>query len=243
MSNAQCFVIHLARATARAPQVEHLLKVVDMPAEIAPACDGSLLTPAARAKICPGAPLLQPTYPFDLSAGEIGCFESHKAVWEKIVSRGLDYALVLEDDVAIAPETFASALVLARDHIAQHGIIQFQVREISGSYTSLVSNESVHLVQPETVQLRTSAQLVSGVAAARLLSLTEQIDRPVDTFLQMFWQTGIRPVCVVPSGVSDTTAQSGGSTISSRRSWFARMGAEWKRFGYRRKITAFSRRS
>ena len=33
-----------------------------------------------------------------LTLGEIGCYLSHRKVWQKIVDEHLDFALVLEDD-------------------------------------------------------------------------------------------------------------------------------------------------
>lgn len=48
-----------------------------------------------------------------------GCFSSHRKIWKEIVSRGLDWALVLEDDVRFtkdAPEVLDKALMnLPRD--------------------------------------------------------------------------------------------------------------------------------
>lgn len=48
----------------------------------------------------------------DLKWGEIGCALSHHAVWAEIVARNLDVALVLEDDMAFAPD-FARLLAAA----------------------------------------------------------------------------------------------------------------------------------
>jgi glycosyl transferase family 25 len=36
--------------------------------------------------------------------GEIGCAESHRFIWKKMLNEKIDYALVLEDDVEISPE-------------------------------------------------------------------------------------------------------------------------------------------
>ena len=39
-----------------------------------------------------------------MSAGEVGCYASHLVVAQQIVARGLPYAVVLEDDVELAPD-------------------------------------------------------------------------------------------------------------------------------------------
>jgi glycosyl transferase family 25 len=36
--------------------------------------------------------------------GEIGCAESHRFIWKKMLNENIDYALALEDDVEISPE-------------------------------------------------------------------------------------------------------------------------------------------
>ncbi|MBU6370913.1 MAG: glycosyltransferase family 25 protein [Patescibacteria group bacterium] len=49
-----------------------------------------------------------------LTAGEKGCALSHRTIWQTIVSEKLDCALILEDDVELAP-TFKTALDEALD--------------------------------------------------------------------------------------------------------------------------------
>ena len=39
-----------------------------------------------------------------LSLGEIGCYLSHRAVWQQIVAQNIAQAIVLEDDVEVDPQ-------------------------------------------------------------------------------------------------------------------------------------------
>lgn len=39
-----------------------------------------------------------------ISNGEIGCALSHRLIWQKMLDNDLDYALILEDDVVLAPQ-------------------------------------------------------------------------------------------------------------------------------------------
>ncbi|NNK79332.1 MAG: glycosyltransferase family 25 protein [Litoreibacter sp.] len=237
------FVIHLARATGRRARVEELLRQSPYPAKILDACDGAKLSPADRTAVYPGTDLHVPRYPFPLSDGEIGCFLSHRRAWERIVSEGLPHALILEDDVAVDPETFANAVGIAQAWIEKLGYIQFQVRKLTVPSLTVAEDERARLVLPEVTPLRTSAQMVSRAAAETLLAATEQFDRPIDTFLQMRWDTGVKLHCVVPSGVFDRTAETGGSTISRKHSFSAKLVREWKRAWYRKKISALSQGS
>lgn len=230
------FIIHLERATERRAQVQHLQAAAPWPAQVLPAVDG------ARLDHWPLAARVTPRYPFALSAGEVGCFLSHRAAWTRIVEEGLEAALILEDDVALEAD-FAAAAAFAAGHVARIGYIQFQVRPVPEAAERVAQAGAFALARTRPVMLRTSAQLVSQAAARRLLDLTQTFDRPVDTFLQMAWETGITPHVVTPSCVSDRTAETGGSTISAgkRRGLLASLGREIARSRYRRAIARLSR--
>ncbi|MDA8747611.1 glycosyltransferase family 25 protein [Litoreibacter sp.] len=235
------FVIHLERATARRAQVDHILKLTP-DAEILPACDGAALSGDARSDIY-SRNRFKPNYPFALSVGEIGCFESHKSAWKCIVEQNLDWGLIIEDDVQVDSLNFNAALELAQLHVNDRGYTQFQVRNIKGACREVVRKGGFALVRPDLVPLRTSAQLVSRAAAEKLLALSDKIDRPVDAFLQMRWLTGVDITCVIPSGVSDRTAETGGSTLSKKRSIWDELKVSMPRLVYRRQIKRLSARS
>ncbi|SDW74870.1 glycosyltransferase family 25 protein [Litoreibacter albidus] len=237
----ETFIIHLERASARRPHVDAMVQKSPYPAQIWPACDGAKMDPAERANLIADAAVFQPAYPFALSMGEVGCFESHRSVWRHVVENRIESALILEDDVAIDVAAFRDAVELAQSHVAELGYIQFQVRTVKAPFAVVSQAGPLALIRPQVVPLRTSAQLVSLAAAQRLLAASEQIDRPVDGFLQMFWETGVHPHCVVPSGVSDLTAEAGGSTVSCKRTLWQKLIAAAKRWTYRSQIATLSR--
>ncbi|SFR34896.1 glycosyltransferase family 25 protein [Litoreibacter janthinus] len=239
----ETFIIHLERAAGRRPHVDNIMRMSPYPARIWPACDGAAMDAKVRDQLVSSESLFQPTYPFALSMGEIGCFESHRTVWRHMVENELAAALILEDDVAIDKNVLTAALALAEAHISNLGYIQFQVREVKPPFSVVEQSGKTSLIRPEIIPLRTSAQLVSLDAARALLAASAQIDRPVDGFLQLFWETTIRPHCVVPSGVSDLTQASGGSTVSRRRSLMQKLKAAADRWTYRRRIAELSRQN
>ena len=55
------------------------------------------------------------------------------------------------------------------------------------------------LLRPHSPPLRAIGQIVSHAAAERLLSITSPFDRPVDTFLQMAWVTGVTMLAATPT--------------------------------------------
>ncbi len=242
------FIIHLARATQRRPQVDALRQALSsLPVGIVDAVDGNALSKRETA----GAfqpELLEPVYPFALRPGEIGCFLSHRAAWQAIVDQGLDAGLVLEDDVEIDAAVFSDALAMALREIGKAGAIQFQVRDIRqpGPVVASSGGCSVHL--PVVTPLRGACTLYSAAAARRLVDTSLPFDRPVDTFIQMHWITGVKPAIVVPSGVREVSAAIGGTTIQStsaekKRGLAATLKREVRRFLYRRRVAALSARA
>jgi GR25 family glycosyltransferase involved in LPS biosynthesis len=239
----RAFVLHLTRATARRDNARAVLAGCGMDGEIWPAVDGGTLSSTDLAA-CVGAQLFAPAYPFGLSAGEIGCFLSHRQIWAEIVRRDLDFGLILEDDAAIMPGPYESALHLARANIDTLGLIQFQTRPHGGPATLVDTVGESVLCVPQEAGLRSTAQIVSWDAADHLLRLTESFDRPVDTFVQSHWHTGLRPAAIHPSGISDIADRLDGSTIQGGvRGVREKLSREWARFRYRRGVTRASRTS
>lgn len=239
------FVIHLGRAEKRGPQVERIVAASPVPMHVLPAVDGLQLTEEERGRHVPE--LHRPRYPFELNPPEIGCFLSHRKAWAAILDRGLDAGLVVEDDVEIDGRTLNAGLVLACREVGRLGIVQFQVRDIARPGPVVARDGATTVHRPAVTPLRASCALYSSAAAARLLDLTDRFDRPVDTFIQMHWVTGVQPGIVVPSGVQEISAQVGGTTIQSpsgkrRGSLGDRLRREALRFVYRRRVALLSRR-
>jgi len=231
----KAYLIHLKRASARRQQVDRIVEACPMPIDIVHAVDGHSLSleEVSQAYV---RNRHEPPYPFELKHGEVGCFLSHRKCWRRMVDENLDAALILEDDIEIDKRVFERALGIARNHVNEVGYIQFQVRTVPTNATVIAVEGETQLVRTEPVQLRTSAQFVSRSAAHKLLELTHVFDRPVDTYLQMHWLTGIHLASATPSGISDQSLNSGGSTISSKKSFFENATRTWKRWHYRRNI-------
>lgn len=216
MSDPKAFIIHLERSAQRRPQVERLRAALPCASEIFAATDGALLAQDDVDRVYRRG-LKQPFYPFALNRGEIGVFLSHRAVWRKILAEGLGYALIFEDDAEIDPKIFARTFALARESRAlwAYALAPSEKTPVRGEI--LAQGEGVALLRPDNPPLRAIAQFVSAQAARRLLEVTEGFDRPVDTFLQMSWVTGVELLAFKPSGVRDASGGIGGSTIQARK--------------------------
>ncbi len=225
---------------ARKPQVVKLQSALPQPAETLPAVDGSALDEAQRNAVFRPA-LHRPRYPFRLRDAEIGTFLSHRRAWEEIVSRRLDFALIVEDDIALNPAEFSCAYDLARAHVAEHGYVRFPWFAKEAPRLEIARSGSCTLFSPRRTGLGMLAQLVSRPAAQRLLAASETFDRPVDTLLQMHWVTGVRPLVAWPSGVREISDRLGGSTIAGRKSAVQTIHREIMRPIYRAQIAIHSR--
>ncbi len=238
----EAFIIHLARAEARRPQVDHLLVACPISVQVIDAVDGRALSPEEIDTVYSRKSLFRPHYPFSMTAGEVGCFLSHRKAWQAILDTGLDAGLVIEDDVEMDGEVFVRVLKLARQHISKHGIIQFQVRNVAKPGPIVAQGDGISLARPVIVPLRASCTLYSRAAAQHLLDGTAIFDRPIDGYVQLHWITGLRPCLVIPSGVGDRGNVIGGTTIQARNvPLLKRLRREALRPIYRARIAAMSR--
>ena len=219
MSNAKAFILHLERAGQRRLQAERLCAAAPLQAEIIQAVDGAALADEELARVYQRQ-IHAPRFYFKLNRAEIGAFLSHRAAWRRIVDDGLDFGVVFEDDADIDPAHFARTFAFAKaarsrwDYVLAPAMNREMLnREIAGGR---LASERVTLNHPSTPPLRALAQFVSADAARRLLAVTEKFDRPIDTFLQMSWVTGVELLTFTPSGVLDASTALGGSTIQRR---------------------------
>ncbi len=228
------YIIHLDRATAREDRVDLLRTQLPGEVEVISAIDGQVLTDDQRAHYQRN--LYRPRYPFRLRDSEIACFLSHRKTWQQIVDSGDDYALVAEDDILLDPDHFNQALALATAHMTADRLIRFPIinREIAAEM--LAETDDIRLFQPKMTALGMHLLLIGRNTAERLLDFTRRFDRPVDTLLQMVWETGVKPYTLWPSGVKEMDTDIGGSLIGSRKSFSEKLWREIGRPLYRLQI-------
>lgn len=233
------FVVHLDRARDRMPQVERLMAKLPIPSEIVEAVDGSCLTDAEIDRVYRRR-LHKPSYPFEMSIGEIACFLSHRKAWAAIVEQGIDAGLIFEDDVEL-DDSFHAAFAAAKTCLKPGAFIRFPFRMGKEHGKCVLTQGDVNVIQPTRIGLGMVAQLVSRDAAIRLLAATAFFDRPVDTTVQMSWLTHVSPLAVLPGGVHEISSQLGGSTIKGEKSLMEKLSREVLRPLYRAKIALLSR--
>lgn len=219
----------MATAKARADNVSHLMRILPK-ARVIAAVNGR-----EEGLDFPSAPgnLHAPPYPFPLSAGERGCFLSHRRCWEEIADGPDPFALIVEDDLHLDPTQWPDTLVLITRNADEDSFIRLPAKDREPLTTTLDREGAAQLFTPKTIGLQTVAQVVGRRAARRLLDATQTIDRPVDTTLQMHWMTGQRVQTILPNGVSEVP---GPSTIQKKTRTSGKLMREVSRGVYRAKV-------
>ncbi len=239
--NIKAFIIHLERAKDRKPQVERLIHELPLKAEVIKAIDSRTLADSEISRVYKRK-LHTPRYPFVLSKNEIACFLSHRKAWQAIVDKQLDAGFVIEDDIELTP-IFSTAFRAVSNHFAPGSFIRFTFRDDREQGREVFRDENIRIIIPNPIGLGMVAQLVSYDAAIKLLALTEQFDRPVDTMVQMRWVTDLQPLAVIPGGVKEISAELGGTTIQHKKSFSDKLTREILRPIYRMRVRRFSARS
>lgn len=180
----QTFLINLDQHTARRAFMEAQFAALDLPLIRLEAALGRDPAVRAAAAVAPYA---------TLTDGEIGCFESHRRFWARVIADDLPGAFVIEDDVVVASDfgqlAFPDALLADCDVIK----IDQGVRNVGhyGTATTALS-EHRHLIRLLGTEFSTGCYFVTKRGAARLLAASERYFVPVDRFMfdqdsKAFW--------------------------------------------------------
>jgi len=227
-------IIHMSSSVARRANVDRLLR--DLPnAQVVEAVNGRDPAQIAHLQTFRGD-LHKPTYPFALKAGEIGCFASHRKCWQIIVNRGWDFALVVEDDVAVSLPDMARSLTIITAYMTPDMFIRLPFKDREANGVVLAQDGDSRLLLPHNIGLQTGCQVVGRRAAERLLAGSDGIDRPIDTWLQMHWVTGQPIHTLLPNGLSEIAGQIGGSTIQQKTRTSGKLMRELQRARYRLQV-------
>ena len=235
------FVIHMTSSIARRPNADGLC--ANLPnAELFEAVNGRDPEQIADVQLFPGD-LHSPRYPFRLRPAEIGVFESHRRIWRKLVEEKIDRAIITEDDLRIDPCRMSEALDMLEPIATPDDYIRIPVKQREEAALTLAKQNGLRLILPKVIGLQCVCQIVGRRAAERLLAVTDKIDRPVDTFLQMHWVTGQPIMSLQGSGNQEVAREIGGSTIQTSPPLADKLTREFKRAAYRRKLYQHPQRS
>ena len=197
------FVLNLERAPERRRAMLSQVREHALDAEILSAVDGAKID---RASLPPGTRA-------SLSSGEVGCYLSHLCAWQTVVSRGLDHAIILEDDVIISPALKRAVEEIAALELPFDAVRLSALRPVRGIPVASLSG-GVQLVLPTKNPSGAQGYLVSQAGAKRLLVQLAVPQKPVDDAFDDYWKHGLCIPVLHPSLVEEDSALS--STIGHR---------------------------
>lgn len=132
-----------------------------------------------------------------LTHGEIGCFESHRRVWQKMVDEGIPVACVLEDDVLVASD-FA-ALDIPSSILDELDLIKVDydtVRSPCYGAERIPITEARSISRMLTTETSTGCYIITLRGAQKLLKGCQHYMLPVDTMMfsihsRIFWTLAV----------------------------------------------------
>ncbi len=139
----------------------------------------------------------------DLTAGEVGCLLSHRAVYKMMVNENINRALILEDDTIFQPN-FPQVLTAILEEDIQWDILRFlNASKILKSphrlQRSLSTGHNLYSVQ--ATPGGAFAYMLTKHAAERLLEHTKKNWLPIDMMHGWNWVTKLHVLTMLPSPV------------------------------------------
>jgi GR25 family glycosyltransferase involved in LPS biosynthesis len=163
-------------------------------------------------------------YKYSVSAPEMACYLSHRAIWREIADGQAEAALVFEDDAFIKDDTaFYQALDDIRRNLGHFDVVKFHdFRPKAAAVTKTVGQTT--LASYRWLPTSAACYLISKAAARKLLA-RERLFRPIDVDWTYAWELGVKIWSVHPNPV--VTDDEGISSISDARSTAGR--SPWRR--------------
>jgi glycosyl transferase family 25 len=143
----------------------------------------------------------------EMTPNEVGCFASHRSMWQKCVELG-EPLMIMEDDFKLLPG-FAGAVEQVAENISECGFIRLQ-SETRARKQRIGTRGDYTLWRYTKVPHSCMCNSVTPDAASRLVEQTRTIYEPVDVFIKKFWDHGqpiygLTPYTVTESDLSQAT--------------------------------------
>ena len=143
----------------------------------------------------------------EVTPAEIGCFASHRSMWQRCVELG-EPIMIMEDDFQLLPG-FAEAIRQVDRHIEEFGFIRLQ--DETRARKEKVTNSGAHEFWRYTKAPHSCmCNAIAPSVAQRFVDLTRVACEPVDVFVKKFWEHGqpiygLTPYTVTESILSQKT--------------------------------------
>lgn len=156
-------------------------------------------------------------------SNELGCYASHRGVWQLAVDRGQPL-IVLEDDFTTLPP-FMRALPVLDRLMYEYEFVRLEslqrrhrapLKRVRPIAYRLRNIRGFELLYVSDVPTCLTGYAISPRGAERLLRASRTIVAPIDKFVQRTWEHGV-PVHALRPAIVTPALQHGGSTIGARK--------------------------
>ena len=210
------YVINMADNQRRMTKAARDLEAAGIPFERFDAIVGRDIS-AARISEVYDANANRRDFRHPLLPGELGCYLSHIALWQKIVEGGHDGAFLLEDDFEAQSHLKAVLSKLSKDDRPWDLVKLYARRPAAKVVASEKLVEGVDLVEPYQIPNTTLGYAIRRSAAEKLLTASIPFARPIDEDHKRFWEHGLNVRLVVPPPLTLGEESETGDTIASAR--------------------------
>ena len=120
-----------------------------------------------------------------LTAGEFGCYCSHREIWNSMVLNNVKYALILEDDITFSPNFEKKFTTLINNLPYQWDIIYLYVATDPQKNTlTVLNNSNIKKFQADNYGITlTAGYLINLNAAKKLFELSENFSLAIDDLM------------------------------------------------------------
>ena len=166
--------------------------------------------------------------------GEMGCYASHIAAWQRLLASSSAAMVVLEDDVK--PQADFAAVVNAVAALpAGWDMVKLIGRAQERPATRQPLVGGFDLVSYRRVPSLTAGYIVSRRGAEKLLATRVPFGRPIDEDLRHWWECGLVMRGVLPAAIAD--ADTGGTSSIGVRQRQTRLALRFRKFLFKCRYT------
>ena len=208
------YVVNLDCATARMQGMDKQLTKLGIPYQRIAAMKGIDLHTSEIEKVY-SKKLNQQHFRYNLSLGEIGCYMSHRSIWQMMIEQNIEFAIILEDDLVINANF--QKLFSQIDSLKNYDLIKLADNRNFPAAEKKKMAGNFELVNFKTIPNCTTGYTISLSGAKKLLA-RKAFYRPVDIDLQFCKELnlsvyGLQPYPITENGDfdSDIAALNGGS--------------------------------
>lgn len=188
------FVINLDGSVDRLESAQKQLRAMGIAMERFPAIYGKSLT-LQQVEDCYDTDLNRTKFRRPLSPGEIGCYLSHRALWQKMVNENIEVAIVLEDDIEV--EAGFPDVIQQLRRLQGWDMIKLSDDRDGKGDQALPLDDTYRLVNFHKVPNCTTGYAISLSGAKKLLT-RQKFYRPVDVDLQFYNEVNLTLYSILP---------------------------------------------